>query len=140
MISSRLYEGIAKWYRRSRKVRECTLKYYIIGSSKNGLAPPTKHNLIKYQSHNLYFKRYSSNLRLQSKMAFKIFKKKSTKTTKVETSPLPPVEDKPVQAAEPESEEEAETPSDASEAASEEIPQEQEKESWMSKFTVNCCL
>jgi hypothetical protein len=73
-------------------------------------------------------------------MAFKLFKKKSNKATKVETSPLPPVEDKPVQAAEPESEEEAETPSDASEAASEEVPKEEEKESWMSKLTVNCCV
>lgn len=78
-------------------------------------------------------------------MAFKLFKKKSSKKASKKVagegaSPLAAVDDKPIQAAEPEIEQdEAEAPSDASEAASEEVQKEQEPDSWMSKLT-NCCV
>ncbi|CAJ1935290.1 unnamed protein product [Cylindrotheca closterium] len=79
-------------------------------------------------------------------MAFKLFKKKSSKKSKkvVEEVAAPePAQDKPLlqETEEPKPEpEETESPSVASESPSEEVPKEQDKESWMSKMTMNCCV
>mmetsp|Transcript_2246 Transcript_2246/g.5068 ORF Transcript_2246/g.5068 Transcript_2246/m.5068 type:complete len:80 (+) Transcript_2246:1841-2080(+) len=79
-------------------------------------------------------------------MAFKLFKRKSSKKSKkaVEEVAAPaPVEDKPLlqETEEPKPEpEETESPSVASESPSEEVSKEEGKETWMTKMTMNCCV
>ncbi|KAL3939475.1 MAG: hypothetical protein SGBAC_005804 [Bacillariaceae sp.] len=91
---------------------------------------------------------FHKNFRQQDtiNMAFKLFKKKSSKKSKkvVEEIAAPAtVEDKPLlqEPEEPKPEpEETESPSVASESPSEEVPKDEEKESWMSKMSMNCCV